>query len=240
MSQIPMSLQLPHAGFDDRTRDALNAPMDKADVRQDVVVPPDDFRPRYPAAPAVIRRLNAAFNHAWSDEILKVEIAPDRSQVTVHVRITAYLVVGGQQAVVVPITHEAIGQCRLKTNSTHLADYGYDVKAAQTDAIRKAATKFGISLELYEKDEAPFQGNDKPTVPAVAQPAPDYLINQVCALFENQCRVSRQQWCEQLKIADPSQLTTQLATSIISGQHPLIIMLSGGQYRPPAMSSSNA
>lgn len=124
---------------------------EKDDIRQDAHLSGDNFRPKYPAPAALIRRLNEVFGHLWSYEIIRIWNTADNSQVLVHCRLSVHSVVSDQ---VITTTKDGIGMCILKhaPNGEGYVNYGYDAKAASTDALRKAATQFGVSLNFPDPE----------------------------------------------------------------------------------------
>ena len=89
---------------------------------------------------AVIQRLNDAFDGNWSFEILEHEVLKDLGQVIVLGKLTAENVVKTQFGSSEITRAEETGEI------VSLAD---DLKAAATDAIKKAATLLGVALYLY-------------------------------------------------------------------------------------------
>jgi hypothetical protein len=85
-----------------------------------------------------IRRLNDAFDSAWSWKVLSHEL--NGSEVIVH----GVLEAGGQ-------AKHAFGGSAITTNKTtgEVMSISDDFKAAATDALKKACSLFGIGLELY-------------------------------------------------------------------------------------------
>ena len=94
----------------------------------------------YIEAHAVIQRLNDAFDADWNFRILKHEILKDTDEVVVVGELSAGGVVksafGGSK----------ITRARESKEMISLAD---DLKAAATDALKKAATLLGVGLHLY-------------------------------------------------------------------------------------------
>lgn len=94
---------------------------------------------------AVIERLNEAFEHGWSFEIVQHEI--QQGEVIVLGKLTASGIVktafGGSG-----ITTDKVGDV------LSIAD---DLKAASSDALKKCASMLGVALELYggSKDRPP-------------------------------------------------------------------------------------
>jgi hypothetical protein len=86
---------------------------------------------------AVIARLNEAADFDWSFEVVKHEVLPD------EVIVLGKLTVDG-------ITKMAFGGSSVtRDNSGKEVSLADDLKAATSDAIKKAASLFGIGLELY-------------------------------------------------------------------------------------------
>jgi hypothetical protein len=85
-----------------------------------------------------IRRLNDAFDSGWTWKIVSHEI--NGSEVIVH-----GVLEGGGQA------KHAFGGSTITTNKTtgEVISVSDDLKAAATDALKKACSLFGIGLELY-------------------------------------------------------------------------------------------
>jgi hypothetical protein len=85
-----------------------------------------------------IERLNQAFDHDWSFRIIEWRLLD--SEVVVHGELEA----GG-------ITKQAFGSSQVTRSreSGEVVSIGDDVKAAASDALKKAATLLGIGLELY-------------------------------------------------------------------------------------------
>ncbi len=112
---------------------------------------------------AVIERLNEAFDHQWSFEIVSHEI--QQGEVIVLGKLTA----GG-------ITKCAFGGSNITVDKVgdvlSLAD---DLKAAGSDALKKAASMFGIALDLYGGNRDPeheakrFAGPDRRPRPLMPQ-----------------------------------------------------------------------
>jgi hypothetical protein len=109
---------------------------------------------QYVEAHTVIRRLNEATGGKWSLSVLRLEMMGD--VFTAHVSLT------------IPElgSREHIGVQRMQQNA------GEDLaKGAISDALKKAATLFGVGLELYGRDyegdtEAPI-GFSPQTIPGV-------------------------------------------------------------------------
>ncbi len=119
----------------------------------------------------IIQRLNEAFNHNWSFEVITpLDKAVIQDSVIVHVR----LVIPGEPGQM-PVVKDGIGGKKLTKvrGKDEYLDLSSDFKAATTDALKKAATTLGIALDLYGSDEsdddAPKSGNAAPAVTAGPQ-----------------------------------------------------------------------
>lgn len=98
---------------------------------------------------SVIRRLNEAFNSDWSFIILHREFNEFADEVIVHGRIT-----------VGDVVKDAVGSVKVKRHKEtgDLVDLGNDMKAASTDALKKASSLLGIGLYLYADTDYAGQG----------------------------------------------------------------------------------
>jgi hypothetical protein len=97
----------------------------------------------------VTRRLNEAFESNWSFEIVKYRIIKDPGEVLVLGKLTAEGVI-----------KMAFGSKEIERNkdTKAIVSLGDDLKAASTDALKKAASLLGVGLYLYS-DQRP---NGKP------------------------------------------------------------------------------
>ncbi len=93
---------------------------------------------------AVIQRLNDAFDADWSFTIVQHEILKETDEVIVIGELKAGRVVKTQ------FGSSRITRARESGDIISLAD---DLKAAATDAVKKAATLFGVGLHLYRNDQ---------------------------------------------------------------------------------------
>jgi hypothetical protein len=94
---------------------------------------------------SIIQRLNDAFDARWSFEILEHEIQKDTDEVIVLGRLSA------GDAVKTQFGSSRITRARETGEMISLAD---DLKAAATDALKKAATLLGVGLHLYSNDRS--------------------------------------------------------------------------------------
>jgi len=104
----------------------------------------------------VISRLNEAFTHNWSFNILTREILNDHA--VVHVQISVPDDEGRT------IIKDGIGGKKLakKRGSNEYLDVGNDIKAATTDALKVAARLFGVGLHLYDGDDTSNSATEAP------------------------------------------------------------------------------
>ena len=93
----------------------------------------------------VTSRLNDAFDGNWTFEIVKYRILKDTDEVLVLGKLTAE-----------GITKMAFGSKQIERNKDTKAiiSLGDDLKAASTDALKKAASLLGVGLYLYS-DQRP-------------------------------------------------------------------------------------
>jgi hypothetical protein len=101
---------------------------------------------------AVIQRLNDAFDADWSFTIIRHEIFKETDEVIVLGELKAGNVVKMQ------FGSSRITRARESGDIISLAD---DLKAAATDAVKKASTLLGVGLHLYRND-VPQPGNREP------------------------------------------------------------------------------
>lgn len=100
----------------------------------------------------VIQRLNKAFGQHWSFEIQSY--VNDQDNIIVHGILTVP-VLNANGDVIDKVSKHAFGGKkvgRVRTTNAVL-DLGADVKAATTDALKKAATLLGVGLDLYGADD---------------------------------------------------------------------------------------
>lgn len=102
---------------------------------------------------AVIQRLNDAFDAHWSFSIIKHDIIKETDEVIVLGELKAGDIVKSQ------FGSSRITRARETGDIISLCD---DLKSAATDALKKAATLFGVGLHLYRNDRT--QGTHRQTV----------------------------------------------------------------------------
>lgn len=94
-----------------------------------------------------IQQLNALFGYFWDFEIEEQGIGEDscwvRGKLTVQVPSNP----------LTKVVKTAFGGCKLKSKGNPAIDIGDDLKAAATDALKKAATLLGMASDIYGKRE---------------------------------------------------------------------------------------
>jgi len=101
----------------------------------------------------IIQRLNDAFDSNWSFAILKHEILKETDEVIVLGRLSAGDIVKTQ------FGSSRITRAKETGEVISLSD---DLKAAATDALKKAATLLGVGLFLYNNDASRPGSQQKP------------------------------------------------------------------------------
>lgn len=97
----------------------------------------------YVEGPVITARLNDAFDASWSFEIVNHWILKETNEVMVLCKLTAENVIKmafGSKEIVRDKSTKAI------------ISLGDDLKAASTDALKKAASLFGVGLYLYSEN----------------------------------------------------------------------------------------
>ncbi|MCZ7586943.1 MAG: RAD52 family DNA repair protein [Deltaproteobacteria bacterium] len=95
----------------------------------------------YVEAPAYIRRLNEAFEGSWSFEICAHEVMEK------EVLVVGKLTIGNGAIVKMAFGSSAVTR---HSETGDILSLGDDLKAAATDALKKASSLWGIGLHLYE------------------------------------------------------------------------------------------
>ncbi|HHT9126716.1 MAG TPA: Rad52/Rad22 family DNA repair protein [Candidatus Brocadiia bacterium] len=133
-------------GFD---RKLLEAPFEPSQVRQRKGAFGDVLD--YVEGHTVIRKLNDAFDGKWSFEVIDHKILDEEAVVLARLKVDG-------------ISKMQFGSSKITRSKEDNAQVsiGDDLKAATTDALKKAATHFGVGLHLYEEKNAvefPFGDN---------------------------------------------------------------------------------
>ncbi len=236
MTDQPISYQLGHANADAVA--ALAREFPESDIRQDVYRVGSNFYPTYIPAPAFIMRLNELLGTGWDFVVHDHGITADYTQVWVRATLTIWSWVqdpaGNWHRVASSRSQYGnafLKRCSYPDGSQGFVNFGYDLKAAATDALRKCASLFGVAMHLYTKDEAPMQGMDQheqaelDAVAAEAEqaaaqaPAEQFQIALISSMFERFGKPQRE-WMQGLGVSDLSQITGEMAQQVLSGTHP--------------------
>lgn len=165
----------------------------------------------------VIRRLNEAFQSAWSFEIFWQSITWNTGahRVTVVVRISAPVMVQDPAGAyhVVMVSKDGVGSAELKSGNGNggYLDIGFDLKSAVTDGVKLAAKLFGVGLDLYEN-----KGEPSPGV-AMAGKALQNQLDTICKWFD-ECGVTKDEICAVYGLKCVEDMPMELAVSILDGQ----------------------
>lgn len=106
----------------------------------------------YVAASHVVEVLNKVFGYAWSFEVLTperdaLEIAVKTGCVTVKGSLTVLTGVG-------PIVKQQFGRKEVAvTKAGKILDFGNDMKAAASDALKKCASELGMFRDVYAPED---------------------------------------------------------------------------------------
>lgn len=118
----------------------------------------------------VTRVLNEAFGFRWSWDVTDTVIVPDLqnpAEVIVRGRLTVTTPDGGT------VVKEQFGAADVKRyKSGGVISLGDDLKAASSDALKKAASLLGVALDLYGASDDPLPGEEPPTKPATTATKP--------------------------------------------------------------------
>ena len=91
----------------------------------------------------VIGRLNATFFFNWDSEILEQIIDKDNNQIAMKVRLIVRFADGKE------VKKDAWGGSAIKFSGTNMIDLADDLKSAESDGIKKAASMLGICWDVY-------------------------------------------------------------------------------------------
>ena len=127
--------------MDERTRELLQQPFDSALVK--TRRGPNGKSLSYVEVSSYIVKLNEAFAHAWSFEIVGRERIGD--EIIVEARLTA----GG--IIKTGVGGSSISRRRDGGEPVSVAD---DIKAASSDALKRCCRLLGLGAELYSDDRA--------------------------------------------------------------------------------------
>lgn len=113
----------------------------------------------------ITKALNYAFGWAWDFEV--VEHGKENNHVWVLGKLTVHGTKPGQS-----ITKTQFGRADVKQlKAGGNVDYGNDLKAAATDAMKKCASMLGIASDIYGKAEYKEESGQDPLPPADPRPS---------------------------------------------------------------------
>lgn len=126
--------------MNDKTREILSRPFGKGLIK--TRRGPGGKQLAYVELQAYIDRLNEAFEHRWSHEIVCREQFED--QVIIEVKLTAD-----------EITKTGIGGSAIHRNKNDgtIVSLAADFKIAEAEALKRAARSLGMAAELYKDEE---------------------------------------------------------------------------------------
>ena len=116
----------------------------------------------------VLKRLNEAFKHCWSSEVISV--IQEHNSIVVHASISVW---AGSKIV----THHGFGSSEIAVSRSNnkVLNIGNSYKAANTDALKKAAECFGIGLVSKDTLNVPassYSQKPKQPIPSSDTPRP--------------------------------------------------------------------
>lgn len=91
----------------------------------------------------VIGRLNATFFFDWDSEIIEQIIDKDNNQIAMKIRLTVRFANSKE------VKKDAWGGSAIKFSGTKMIDLADDLKSAESDGIKKAASMLGICWDVY-------------------------------------------------------------------------------------------
>jgi hypothetical protein len=151
----------------------------------------------YVSGAYVKKTLNDVFGWLWSYEVKEHGMSPSKKSVWVL----------GKLTVLNPQTHqpmiikEQFGRADIKflKNSTVEVDFGNDVKAAATDALKKCAAELGICSDVYADDETREEINEDydKTIKSATELANDRERSRIIKHIENSKTVEELKQCEE-------------------------------------------
>lgn len=108
----------------------------------------------------VLARLNATFIFDWDSEVLEQIIDKDDDQIATKIRLIVRFADGKE------VKKDAWGGAEIKRlrESKKIMDLANDLKASESDAIKKAASMLGICWDVYSgmtKNNTKSKGKDK-------------------------------------------------------------------------------
>ncbi len=112
--------------------------------------------------------LNFIFGFNWDFEV--VDKGREGDQIWVQGKLTVRDNTGKHSIVK---TQFGRADIKFKRDSKIMLDYGNDLKAATTDALKKCASELGIAQDIYGKEEAQVEGKQIEATPVEATVSPE-------------------------------------------------------------------
>ena len=127
----------------------------------------------YVSVSYVQRVLDYCFGFNWDFNI--VEHGKEQDHVWVRGRLTVKSPDGKYT-----ITKEQFGRSEVKhkKDSKEMLDYGNDLKAASSDALKKCASMLGIARDIYGKTDYKQESGKEPRNPSVSRETPDIVPDE--------------------------------------------------------------
>jgi len=91
----------------------------------------------------VIGRLNATFNYDWDIDIVEQIIHKEIRQIATKVRLTVRFADGRA------VSKAAWGGSEIKVSGNKIIDFADDLKASESDGLKKAASMLGVCWDVY-------------------------------------------------------------------------------------------
>lgn len=182
----------------------------------------DGFRPRYIAWDKVCKRLDDVFGGNWTHQIHRFEMISNQWVVHASIRVMVY---DQDKDRIIEIARDGIGTWPLSMNGSAYLDIGDDLKSAESEAVKRAAVKFGLGVQLYNRE-----GTQQQNVQAQQQqvvnlaPAQPFQVDAVKKALEPY-KMPVDWLCQNLQVPSLDKLTAAVAAAILSGQHPLVAWL---------------
>ena len=97
----------------------------------------------------VVARLNAIFRYDWDIDVIEQNVYENSGQIATKVRLTVRFADGDSYAGARAVSKTAWGGSSIKTSSGKVVDIADDLKASESDAIKKAASMLGLCWDVY-------------------------------------------------------------------------------------------
>jgi len=207
----------------------LKSPFPDSDILQDRQRP-DGFRPMYIPWDKIMARIDAATDGHWNWSVRSFQF--QGNQAIVHG--TLEIAIGDTV-----FSRDGIGAVQLECVNNCYTTLGDDMKAAEADALKRAAVKFGVGLQLYQRD---YQQKNLADQAKQAQELPiqPFQIEKVLR-FLSSIGQSEIAFCLAAKIDGLNALTNHDVSLILAGQHPAIQRGNGRPQTPrTGLTGSNA